>query len=129
MNQNTNNTTGLNFPQQSNIVVNTTPIYYGVLKSDWKFLKNLISNSKQPFGWVEIIVSAFVSVGISILATVYTVESMPIIFTIIGYVSIGVGVLGIAVCIYLRKITQNSIDEIKTFFHHIDDTIIGNYEE
>ena len=129
MNENKNNTSGLNFPQQSNIVVNRTPIYYGVLKSDWKYLKDLINNSKQPFGWVEIIVSAFVSVGISILATVYTVESMPIIFTIIGYASIGVGTLGIVVCIYLRNIAKNSIDEIKNFFHHVDDTIIGGHEE
>lgn len=127
MSENPNNplTNGLNFPQKSNIIVDTNPTYYGVLKNDWKYLKDLISDCNPPFSWVEIIVSAFISVGVSFIISVHTIDSCPLTFHILGYCCTIIGILGVVICIYLKRIKRREIDEVKKFFNHIDETLVG----
>ena len=112
---------GLTFSQTTNVIVEDTPTYYAVQKSEWDYLKKLISKCDASHSWIEILTSTFLSIGISFIIAFYTTNNPPNCFGFIGYSGCGVGLLGIAVCLFIRNTNKSQTIQIQEYFQHIED--------
>ncbi len=112
---------GLTFSQKPNVIVDNKPTYYAIQKNEWDYLKSLITNCSETLNWIEIITSAILSIGISFIISLYTVETAPTWFGYLGYSCCICGILGIIGCIALRKMSKSHISQVKGYFKHIED--------
>ena len=112
---------GLTFSQTPNVIVEDNPTYYAIQKSEWDYLKKLISKCDASHSWIEILTSTFLSVGISFIISLYTTNTSPNWFGFIGYSGLGVGLLGIAICIFIRNVNKSQTIQIQEYFQHIED--------
>lgn len=124
-----NNTThsgDLKFSTTTDVRFQPNNICYAVQQKDWEYLKSLIFKCDIPFNWIEILASSFLSIGISFITTLYTVENPKNWFGYIGFTCTGVGILAIIICITLRKNHKKSVEQIQDYFNHIENNLLNS---
>lgn len=112
---------GVTFSSKPNVIVDDKPTYYAIQKSEWDYLKKLIRKCDTPNNWIEILTSTFLSIGISFVIAILTTEPSPIWFGYLGVPGCGLGLLGIAVCIVMRRKNKNQTTQIQDYFQHIEE--------
>lgn len=119
--ENNTNPSEVTFAQKTSVIIDNKPTCYAIQKSDWDYLKSLITDCRETLSWIEIITSAILSIGVSFVISLYTTETPPEWFGYLGYSCCVGGIFGIIVCILLRKTNKSHISQVKGYFKHIEE--------